>query len=413
MLFFRIAFFFVLLSFGSSLFAQRLSLQRDTLCYGFKQHFLKEKTTLFVAAPLMTAGLFSNRIQSDGTFGPSRIDRAYKSMRTEYACHYAFKIDDFTQFAPMAAMFGMKLGGVKSASSWGRMITADAFSAATMALFVNSIKYSAKKMRPDSSKRNSFPSGHTATSFMTASMFYHEYGHLGPWVGITSYSLATGTGIMRMLNNRHWLGDVFAGAGIGILSTELGYAITDLIFKERGHNDVVEKIDSVECKPSFVSISFGNSVPLNKYNYKGTDHEVYNGACLGLEGAWFMLPWLGVGGSTSLYNMPVGKDDFSYMLSYKTFNVGPYFAVKLPHKFMFEGNSLFGYVRCKGEDAEGLLLGKSRAFDFSAGLGLRYAVTPHFSYRLKGDWNIVVPRFSTPEQSMNVINTTLGACMTF
>ncbi|HRN46930.1 MAG TPA: phosphatase PAP2 family protein, partial [Niabella sp.] len=42
-------------------------------------------------------------------------------------------------------------------------------------------------------------------------------------------AVATGTGVLRMLNNRHWLGDVVAGAGIGIASTKLAYFIHDRI----------------------------------------------------------------------------------------------------------------------------------------------------------------------------------------
>ena len=37
-----------------------------------------------------------------------------------------------------------------------------------------------------------------------------------------------------MANNRHWLSDVLTGAGIGILSTELGYYLADRLFKEKG-----------------------------------------------------------------------------------------------------------------------------------------------------------------------------------
>jgi membrane-associated phospholipid phosphatase len=37
------------------------------------------------------------------------------------------------------------------------------------------------------------------------------------------YTIATGVGVMRVLNNKHWASDVLAGAGFGILSTELTY----------------------------------------------------------------------------------------------------------------------------------------------------------------------------------------------
>lgn len=77
--------------------------------------------------------------------------------------------------------------------------------------------------RPDGSAFNSFPSGHTATAFVGAEVLRREYWHVSPWIGITGYAVAAGTGFLRMYNNRHWLTDVLAGAGIGILSVEIAY----------------------------------------------------------------------------------------------------------------------------------------------------------------------------------------------
>lgn len=52
-----------------------------------------------------------------------------------------------------------------------------------------------------------------------------------PWYSIGGYTLAGLTGVTRQLNNRHWIGDVLVGAGIGMISTDLGYFFSDLIFK--------------------------------------------------------------------------------------------------------------------------------------------------------------------------------------
>jgi membrane-associated phospholipid phosphatase len=43
------------------------------------------------------------------------------------------------------------------------------------------------------------------------------------WYGIAGYAMAFSTGYLRMYNNKHWLSDVIAGAGIGIASTKLAY----------------------------------------------------------------------------------------------------------------------------------------------------------------------------------------------
>ena len=47
-----------------------------------------------------------------------------------------------------------------------------------------------------------------------------EYG-LG--MGIGAYSVAVGVAFLRLYNGRHWLNDVIAGAGVGILSARIGY----------------------------------------------------------------------------------------------------------------------------------------------------------------------------------------------
>jgi len=78
-------------------------------------------------------------------------------------------------------------------------------------------------MRPDSSNRLSFPSGHTAQAFISAEFLRQEYKDISPWIGVAGYAVAVGTGFLRRYNNKHWLNDVIAGAGVGILSTHLSY----------------------------------------------------------------------------------------------------------------------------------------------------------------------------------------------
>ena len=92
-----------------------------------------------------------------------------------------------------------------------------------MGIAVNSLKHSLKVERPDASTMNSFPSGHTATAFMGAELLYQEYKDTSIWYGISGYLVAAGTGAFRMYNNKHWLTDVVAGAGIGIVSTKAAY----------------------------------------------------------------------------------------------------------------------------------------------------------------------------------------------
>lgn len=101
-------------------------------------------------------------------------------------------------------------------------------------LVVNSLKLACGVLRPDESNFFSFPSGHTATAFMTATLLYKEYGFKSVWVGIVAYAAAIITGMTRILNNRHWMIDVIVGAALGILLTEMAYRMVKIIFKDRG-----------------------------------------------------------------------------------------------------------------------------------------------------------------------------------
>lgn len=152
-------------------------------------------------------------------------------------------IDDFTQLAPTAAMYALRLCGVHGRHGYGGMTVLAGTSAALMGVTVLVLKNATRVERPDGSARNSFPSGHTAMAFMGAELLRREYWEVSPWIGVAGYAVAAGTGFFRMYNNRHWLTDVLAGAGIGILSVQAAYwlypAINRTLFKKRADSMAV------------------------------------------------------------------------------------------------------------------------------------------------------------------------------
>lgn len=134
-------------------------------------------------------------------------------------------IDDFSQYAPMAAVYGLNAAGIKGRNNFGNRSLIMATSYLVMSSAVLGLKSATKVERPDGSSDNSFPSGHTATAFAGAEFLWQEYKDKSILYGISGYVVATGTGLFRMYNNRHWLTDVATGAGIGILSTKIAYWI--------------------------------------------------------------------------------------------------------------------------------------------------------------------------------------------
>ena len=223
----------------------------------------------FVGVPLFLAGSI---IKSDKAM--FRVNDKENNENTQLLTDFKTHIDDYTQFFGPAMTVGLKIGGVEGRSDWGRLLASAGLSYGIMAAFVNGIKYSAKEMRPDGSTANSWPSGHTATSFVGATLLHKEYGLTrSPWFSVAGYGVATATGVMRVLNNRHWVSDVMSGAGIGIISTELGYALGDLIFKGKGllRNDLIADFNN----PSFFSISMGVGLGGKSIGYSINDFMDY------------------------------------------------------------------------------------------------------------------------------------------
>lgn len=151
---------------------------------------------------------------------------------------HKFKMDDYSQYVPMIAVYGFNLCGVKGKHCFMDRTILLAMSYATMGIIVNSMKFAFKGKRPDSDARNSFPSGHTATAFMGAEFLYKEYKDVSPWIGYAGYTIAATTGYLRIYNNRHYINDVIAGACIGVASVKLSYWLCPKIFRKANCNNV-------------------------------------------------------------------------------------------------------------------------------------------------------------------------------
>ena len=265
----------------------------------------------FVGVPLFVAGML---IKGDKAM--FRVNNKDGKKNTQLLTDFKTGIDDYTQFFGPALTVGLKLGGYEGRSDWPRLLASAAMSYGLMAILVNGIKYTAKEMRPDGSSANAWPSGHTATSFVGATLLHKEYGLTrSPWFSVAGYGVATATGVMRVLNNRHWVSDVMSGAGIGILSTELGYAFSDLLFKGKGllRNDMEMDFEN----PSFFGISMGMGLGGKDIGFSLNDlqnREKYGIMEIGnvdseedyiqfraatvvdAEGAYFLNKYIGIGG---------------------------------------------------------------------------------------------------------------------
>lgn len=226
----------------------------------FAQHTLSKKKSDSISSIQLNAHTFKNeRVKPISFFIPASmvaygvwaINNDYlkkfdKRVRQEIFFdkpHAPVKIDNYLQFGPAAVALGLNVCGVKGKHSILDEGLIYLMSNAIMSGIVVSIKKTTPVLRPDMSNNNSFPSGHTATAFVSAEFLLREYIDVSPWIGIAGYGAAFLTGYLRMYNNKHWFSDVLSGAGIGIISTKLSYVLYDKIqpkvFKNKRKNTLI------------------------------------------------------------------------------------------------------------------------------------------------------------------------------
>jgi hypothetical protein len=173
--------------------------------------------------------------------------------------HSKTKIDNFLMFSPAVAVYGLNALGIHGAHNFKDRtmiyLMANVFAQGT----VFSVKGWSHEMRPDGSDRMSFPSGHTAEAFASAEFMRLEYKDVSPWYGVAGYALATATGMLRMYNNKHWMSDVVAGAGVGIASTRLAYWLYPKMQHWFGKKDAGDKAPVTMVMPTYNNGSIGLS----------------------------------------------------------------------------------------------------------------------------------------------------------
>ena len=159
-------------------------------------------TTLVATGAILKTPIIQMKLQENAqnTFGSS----------------FHTRIDDYLQFAPAGQMLAGNLLGFKSKHGYKQMMTNILISNIATGGIIFGAKALFQDLRPDGSAKNSFPSGHTANAFNNATLMFLEYRDSNIWYASSGFVFATATGILRVANNRHWTGDVLAGAGIGI-----------------------------------------------------------------------------------------------------------------------------------------------------------------------------------------------------
>jgi hypothetical protein len=246
----------IVLAFFSIVAVNAQEVKTDTVLKKNTQGNLKFNCKqLIIAAVLIGYGFIG--LESD------QIKNFNSEIKEEVNEHIDEKItiDDFSQYVPFVSVYALNAAGIKGKNNLKDRSIILVTSYIIMTTTVLSLKSIAKVPRPDGSSNNSFPSGHTATAFAGAEFLWQEYKDKSVWYGISGYVVATGTGLFRIYNDRHWLTDVAAGAGIGILSTKIAYWINPYIKEKIFHSK--EKNSSTLLTPFYNGKQLGCSLIVN------------------------------------------------------------------------------------------------------------------------------------------------------
>ncbi|MGB5173080.1 MAG: hypothetical protein WBN69_16750, partial [Eudoraea sp.] len=123
-------------------------------------------------------------------------------------------------------------------------------------------------------------------------------------------------GVLRQLNNRHWISDVLVSAGLGISLVEFAYFLNGKWWKENGVKEITEEPRNInELKPSFIGLKAGFASLTQLKDDVGAGITAQTGFRFAFEGAYFFNRSFGVGGEIGFQSFPqkidqAVKDEF-------------------------------------------------------------------------------------------------------
>ena len=169
--------------------------------------------SLILPASLITVGAIGTAIDGMNDFHLFSRKDSVKQLN----------VDDYMEWGMVGWVFVCDLMG-KEKHNWVDQLCLVALAEGLNATMVHGVKRFVNEKRPDGMDY-SFPSGHTANAFLGAHLAWKEFKDSSPVLAYSGYALAAFVAGSRVYNNRHWVADVVAGAGFGILSVELSYLI--------------------------------------------------------------------------------------------------------------------------------------------------------------------------------------------
>lgn len=144
-------------------------------------------------------------------------------VRNRLGNDFATSLDDYTRYVPIAQLYIADIAGIQAKNHWFDQTKNLVISAGLTQLITGGMKKAIYKERPNQFNADAFPSGHTSNAFANATVLYEEFKDSNSFLAYSGYGFAMTTGALRVMNNKHWISDVFMGAAVGIMVTKLVY----------------------------------------------------------------------------------------------------------------------------------------------------------------------------------------------
>lgn len=228
------SFFIIVLSYNCCAQIDTANIARDTISYKVdlaepsrrtaevkdptKKVWIKRNPYKALVAPALLVGLGAVLIQNpvyDRFDFRTDLNNLFSGFR-------GTRIDDYLIYTPYVGLVALNLAKIPCENDFINTSLIILKAEIINLSLTFGLKHLTDIERPNGAKL-AWPSGHTSEAFLAATIVNREYRDRSPWYGRVAYGIAGTVGLFRMLNNKHWLSDVVAGAGIGILSANLTY----------------------------------------------------------------------------------------------------------------------------------------------------------------------------------------------
>ncbi len=140
---------------------------------------------------------------------------------------------DYIMWVPSASVYMLDAFNVKTEHTFRQHLIIEAGSVLITGGLGMGMRIISKQIKVYNDGDTKFPSGHTANAFRGAEILHQELKRNHPVISYSGYVAATAVGLLKIYSQEHYLTEVLAGAGLGILSTKLTYWLFDKVKKSK------------------------------------------------------------------------------------------------------------------------------------------------------------------------------------